>query len=143
MEHVEESKKRRRGRPRKEEVKKHGHMFRLNEADSEHLLHIYKASEAKSMSQFLADKILNHSLKVIEIDKSAIDFVMLLTQFYAQFRRVKNNYNQLFALLVRELGEPKARQMIKLLEQPTLDFIQSMKEIEQITTKLREQCLPK
>lgn len=143
MEHVEESKKRRHGRPRKEEVKKHSHMFRLNERDSQRLQHMYKASEAKSMSQFLVDKVLNHEIKIIRIDKSTIDFVMLLTQFYSQFRGVKNNYNQLFTLLARELGETKARQMIKLLEQPTLDFIQSMKEIEQITAKLREECLPK
>lgn len=118
-------------------------MFRLNETDSLRLQQMYKASEAKLMSQFLAKKILNHEIKIIRIDKSTIDFVMLLTQFYSQFRGVKNNYNQLFTLLVRELGETKARQMIKLLERPTLDFIELMKEIEQITAKLREQCLPK
>lgn len=140
MEHVE---KQGRGRPEKEDIKKHSHMFRLNETDSLRLQQMYKASEAKLMSQFLAKKILNHEIKIIRIDKSTIDFVMLLTQFYSQFRGVKNNYNQLFTLLVRELGETKARQMIKLLERPTLDFIELMKEIEQITAKLREQCLPK
>lgn len=140
MEHVE---KQGRGRLEKEDIKKHSHMFRLNETDSLRLQQMYKASEAKLMSQFLAKKILNHEIKIIRIDKSTIDFVMLLTQFYSQFRGVKNNYNQLFTLLVRELGETKARQMIKLLERPTLDFIELMEEIEQITAKLREQCLPK
>lgn len=41
MEHAEESKKRRRGRPQKDEIKKHYHMFRLNERDSQHLLQMY------------------------------------------------------------------------------------------------------
>lgn len=119
MEHVE---KQGRGRPEKEDIKKHSHMFRLNETDSLRLQQMYKASEAKLMSQFLAKKILNHEIKIIRIDKSTIDFVMLLTQFYSQFRGVKNNYNQLFTLLVRELGETKARQMIKLLarDQPLI-----------------------
>lgn len=143
MEHVENSTKRGRGRPRKDDLKKYSHMFRLNEKDSHRLIRMYKESKAKSMSKFLADKILNHRMKVIEVNKSAIDFVMLLTHFFAQYRAVKNNYNQLFALLVKNLGQKKARKFIKIIEQPTLEFIQTMKEIENIAIKLKEQCLPK
>lgn len=140
MDHVE---KRGRGRPRKEDVKKHSHMFRLNETDNRQLLRMYKQSEARSMSQFLADKILNHQMKIIEINKSAIDFVMLLTQFFGQMKGIKNNYNQLFNLLVREMGEDKARKMLKIIEQPTLDFIRQWKELESIISNLRERWLPK
>lgn len=140
MDHVV---KRGRGRPRKEEIKKHSHMFRLNEMDSKQLLCMYKQSEARSMSQFLADKILNHQMEIIEINKSVIDFVMLLTQFFGQMRGIKNNYNQLFNLLVREMGEDKARKILKIIEQPTLDFIRQWKELESIIVKLRERWLPK
>lgn len=95
------------------------------------------------MSQFLADKIFNHEIKITCIDKSAIDFVIVLTQFYAQFRGVKNNYNQLLALLVKELGEDKARRMIKTLDKSTLEFIRSMKELEYRITNLKQQILLK
>lgn len=135
MDHVM---KRGRGRPKKEDVKKHSHMFRLNEMDSKQLLRMYKQSEARSMSQFLADKILNNQMKIIEINKSAIDFVMLLSQFFGQMKGIKNNYNQLFNLLVREMGEDKARKMLKIIERPTLDFIRQWKELESIISKLRE-----
>lgn len=140
MDHVV---KRGRGRPKKEDVKKHSHMFRLNERDSLYLLRMYKLSEARSMSQFLADKILNHQMKIVEINKSAIDLVMLLTQFFGQMKGIKNNYNQLFNLLVREMGEDKARKMLKIIEQPTLDFIRQWKELESIISNLRERWLPK
>ncbi|NDV97075.1 hypothetical protein D0T84_19510 [Dysgonomonas sp. 521] len=83
---------------------------------------MYKQSGKKSMSGFLAKKVLNHKLEIIEINKSVIDFVMLLSQFFAQFRGIKNNYNQLFAALVKNLGEGKARFMMKILDKSTLDF---------------------
>lgn len=62
MDHV---KKRGRGRPSKYDSKKYSHMFRLNETDSYRLIRMYKKSKAKSMSQFLADKILNYRMKII------------------------------------------------------------------------------
>ncbi len=82
-------------------------------------------------------------MKIIEINKSAIDFVMLLSQFFGQMKGIKNNYNQLFNLLVREMGEDKARKMLKIIERPTLDFIRQWKELESIISNLRERWLPK
>lgn len=140
---MESMKKRGRGRPKKEDVKKYPHMFRLNETDSCRLLKMYEASKAHSMSQFLTDKILNHNLKVIEINKSAIDFVMLLSQFFAQMRGIKNNYNQLHTTLVKQVGEEKAQRMLKIIEEPTLEFIKQWQQLEAIIQKLREQWLPK
>lgn len=140
---MESMKKRGRGRPKKEDVKKYPYMFRLNETDSCRLLKMYETSKARSISQFLTDKILNHKLKVIEINKSAIDFVMLLSQFFAQMRGIKSNYNQLHTTLVRQVGEEKALRILKIIEQPTLEFIKQWKELNLITQKLRAKWLPK
>lgn len=140
---MESMKKRGRGRPKKEDVKKYPHMFRLNETDRCRLLKMYEASKAHSMSLFLTDRILNHKPKVIEINKSAIDFVMLLTQFFVQMRGIKNNYNQLHTTLVKQVGEEKAQRMLKIIEQPTLEFIRQWKELDLITQKLRTKWLPK
>jgi len=128
-----------RGCPKKEDVKKFRHMIRLNDKENRRFLAMYRQSGFKSKSRFIAEKVLNHQLKIIEINKSAIDFVMLLSQLFVQYRGVKNNYNRLFSALVNHLGEEKARKLLKIVENPTLDFIQTMKEIEQITTKLRNE----
>ncbi len=130
--------KRERGRPRKGDILKYRYMIRLNDADSKRLLEMYRQSGMKSLSRFMADCVLNHKLKVIEINKSAIDFVMLLSQFFVQFRGVKNNYNQFFAVLVKNLGEDKARYLMKILDKSTLEFIQTTKDFEKMVTKLRE-----
>lgn len=139
----EEVPKRKRGRPKKGDILKYRFMIRFTDKENQKFLSMFRQSGMKSKSQFIANCVLNRKLKVIEINKSAIDFVMLLTQFFTQFRGVKNNYNQLFTALVKNLGEEKARKFIKILENPTLEFIQTMKQIEQLIAKLREKCLPK
>ena len=139
----EEVPKRKRGRPKKDDILKYRFMIRFTDKENQKFLSMFKQSGMKSKSQFIANCVFNRKLKVIEINKSAIDFVMLLTQFFTQFRRVKNNYNQLFTALVKNLGEEKARKFIKILENPTLEFIRMMREFEELTTKLREKCLPK
>lgn len=138
-----EEQKRGRGRPKKDDILKYRYMVRFNDADNKRFLAMYKQSGMRSISKFIADSVLNNQLKIIQIDKSMIDFVMLLTQLFAQFRAIKNNYNQLFTTLVRNLGEDKARYMLKIVEKSTLEFIQSKLEIEELIAKLKEQCLPR
>lgn len=138
-----EEQKRGPGRPKKKDILKYRYMVRFNDADNKRFLAMYKQSGMRSKSAFIADCILNSKLEIIQIDKSIIDFVMLLTQFFAQLRAIKNNYNQLFTTLVRNLAEDKARYAMKIVEKSTLEFIQSKLEIEELAIKLRERCLPK
>ncbi|WP_163273464.1 hypothetical protein [Dysgonomonas sp. 511] len=146
MEHInngEQAPKRKRGRPRKDDIKKYRHMIRLTDKENQRFLSMFNQSGMRSKSRFIANCVQNHKLKIIEINKSTIDFVMLLTQFFTQYRSIKNNYNQLFVALVKNLGEDKARFMMKIVEKSTLEFIQTMKEFENIVIKLKEKCLPK
>lgn len=138
-----EEHKRGRGRPKKDDILKYRYMVRFNNEDNTKFLAMYKQSGMRSKSAFIADCILNSKLKIIQIDKSTIDYVMLLTELFAQFRAIKNNYNQLFTTLIRNLGEDKARYAMKIVEKSTLEFIQSKLEMEELTIKFRERCLPK
>ncbi|KAA6324590.1 hypothetical protein EZS27_026097 [termite gut metagenome] len=118
-------------------------MIRLNEKDNEQFLSLYKQSGKRSISAFIADCILNKPVKTVIVNKSVLDYVMLLSQFFAQFRAIKTNYNQVFQTLVQHVGEEKARSMMKIVEKATLDFIQTKQEIEQLTIQLKEKCLPR
>jgi len=135
--------KKKRGRKPKANPQVHRYMFRLNDADSKRLLSLYEQSGKRSISAFLADCVLNNPVKTILIDKSAIDFVMLLSGFFAQFRAIKNNFNQAYDSLVKHFGEQKALEMIQIVAQSTRKFGLLKQEIEEITMKLRELCLPK
>lgn len=146
MEHVNNGAgrlKKKRGRKPKADKQKYRHMIRLNSKDNERFLSLFHKSGAKSKSRFIADCILNNPVKIVRIDKSAMDFAIQLSQFFAQFRAIKTNYNQAFQVLIRNLGEEKARSMMKIVERPTLDFILIKSQIEDLYTQIRERCLPK
>ncbi len=135
--------KKKRGRKPKADKQLYRHMIRLNNKDNEKFLSLFRQSGVKSKSRFIADCILNNPLKIVHINKSAIDFAMQLSQFFAQFRAIKTNYNQVFQTLVRNLGEEKARSMMKIVEKPTLDFILMRNQIEDLYTQIRERCSPR
>ena len=137
------SEKSKRGRKPKPDRQKRRFMFRLNTADSNRLLQMYENSGKRSMSAFLAHCVLTKPVKTVVVNKSAIDFVMLLSSFFAQFRAIKNNYNQVYHALIRNFGEQKAHSMMKIVEKSTLQFGLLTREFEEYVAKLREKCLPK
>jgi hypothetical protein len=146
MEHVNNGAgrlKKKRGRKPKADKQLYRHMIRLNNKDNEKFLSLFRQSGARSKSRFIANCILNNPVKIVQVNKSAIDFAMQLSQFFAQFRAIKTNYNQVFQTLVRNLGEEKARSMMKTIEKPTLDFILMRNRIEDLYTQMREKCLPR
>ena len=118
-------------------------MIRLNSRDHKHFLEMFERSGKPSYSAFITDCVLNRPLKVIEINKSVIDFVILLSSFFAQFRGVKNNFNQAYRSLVLNFGKEKADKMIQVIVQSTREFGLSKRDFEEYVTKLKEQCLPK
>lgn len=135
--------KKKRGRKPKADKQTYRHMIRLNNKDNGRFLSLFHKSGHKSKSRFIADCILNNPIKIIPIDKSTMDYAMLLSQFFTQFRAIKTNYNQVFQVLIRNLGEEKARSLMKIIEKPTLDFILMKSQIEDLYTQIRERCLPK
>ncbi|KAA6319339.1 hypothetical protein EZS27_030755, partial [termite gut metagenome] len=135
--------KSKRGRKPKADRQEHRYMVRLNEADNKRFLSMYKRSRKRSISAFITDCVLNNPVKIVTVDKSVLDYVMLLSGFFEQFRAIKTNYNQVFYVLIRNFGEQKVRFMMKIVEESTLQFGLLKREIEEITTKFRKSCLPK
>jgi hypothetical protein len=132
--------KKKRGRRPKADPQKFRYMFRLNGKDRKRFLQMYGRSGKPSYSAFIADCILNKPVKVTEINKSVIDFIMLLSSFFAQFRAVKTNFNQMYGALVRNFGEQKALEMIQIVAQATREFGLLKQDFEKYVTKLKEKC---
>ena len=140
---IENAEKKKRGRKPKANPQVNRLMIRLNSKDHKRFLQLYERSGKPSYSAFIADCVLNRPLKIIEINKSAIDFVVLLSSFFAQFRAIKNNFNQVYQTLVKNFGEQKAIEMIQIVVQSTREFGACRQHLEEYATKLRELCLPK
>jgi hypothetical protein len=134
-----ENERKKRGRKPKDNPQTNRLMFRLNGKDRKRFLQMFERSGMKSYSAFMADCILNRPLKVVEVNQSAIDFVMLLSDFFAQFRAVKSNFNQAHDALVRNFGERKALEMIGTVAQSTREFGLLQRTFEELVTQFREQ----
>jgi len=138
-----DNEKRKRGRKPSTNPKRNRLMIRLNSEEKRQFLKQFERSGMASYSAFIADCILNRPIKIVEINKSAIDFVMLLTSFFAQFRAIKHNYNQIFKPLAMKFGAEKAQKMMQILRKSTIEFILFQERFEEKVAKLREICLPK
>ena len=135
--------KKKRGRKPKANPQKHRLMVRLNDAEKKRFLQMLEKSGKRSYSAFIADCVLNKPLKIVEINKTAIDFTMLLSSFFIQFRAIKNNFNQVYPSLAKHFGKQKAAEMIRIVTDSTVRFRELKNEIEAITLRFREKCLPK
>jgi len=114
-------------------------MIRLNDKEHERFLQMFERSGKKSYSTFIADCVLNRPLKVTTINKSVIDFVVLLSSFFAQFRAVKNNFNQAHHSLELNFGKQKAFEMIQIVADSTREFGLLKRELEEYVTGLQAQ----
>ena len=81
-------------------------------------------------ARFIKSVLLNKEIKVVRIDKAAMDYYVRLTNFYHQFQAVGNNYNQAYALL-------------RNLEKVTIDLVVLSKRIIMLTREFEETYLIK
>jgi hypothetical protein len=82
------------GRKPKADPCRHRYSFNLNDADNAQFLSLFDASGLQDKARFITSCIFRRELKVIKVDKAAMDYYMRLTNFHSQFRAIGNNYNQ-------------------------------------------------
>lgn len=135
--------KSKRGRKPKANPQTNRLWIRLNDKNRERFLKLYERSGKKSYSAFITDCVLNKPHKTVVIDKTLIDFAVLLSSFRSQYRAIGNNYNQVLRYLKAAFPERTALLMLYRLEKATIEFVISTQKIEEYITKFRELCLPK
>ena len=136
-----ELEKKKRGRKPKANPQLYRYCFRMNKADYERFLQMYKRSGMQTYSAFIADCVLNHKPKIIKINKSAIDFVMLLSSFFAQFRAIGVNYNQVLKHIKTTFPGKKGLAMMYRLENATKELVISNQKIIKLVAKLKTEFL--
>lgn len=107
--------------------------FRLDELQNVEFERLYELSGAKTKSEFITASIFGKTLKVVRIDKSAMDYYIKLTNLQSQYRAVGVNYNQAVRAIKSGLTEKKALTFLYKLEQQTLELVRTNKEIIRLT----------
>ena len=82
------------GRKPKTDPAVHRYVVRLNSEENGHFEIRFQKSGLKQHSKFIKAMIFGHEMKVVRIDKAAMDYYIRLTNFYHQFQAIGNNYNQ-------------------------------------------------
>ena len=94
-------------------------------------------------ARFIKSVLLNKEIKVVRIDKAAMDYYVRLTNFYHQFQAVGNNYNQAVKAIKTNFGEKRAYALLRNLEKVTIDLVVLSKRIIMLTREFEETYLIK
>ena len=129
------------GRKPKADPCRHRLAINLNEADYARFLTLYEASGLPDRARFITSCIFNRELKVVKIDKAALDYYMRLTTFHSQFRAIGVNYNQVTKALKATFTEKKALAFLYKLEQATRELVKIQHDIIALTEEFKTKYL--
>ena len=92
-------------------------------------------------ARFIKSVLLNREIKVVRIDKAAMDYYVRLTNFYHQFQAIGNNYNQTVRAVKANFGDKRAFALVAKLEKATLELVVLSKQIIALTREFEERHL--
>ena len=130
--------KRSTGRNKKINPTSFRYVFRLNEEENNQFLSLFEQSGMKVKAHFITSLLFNREIKVVKIDKSALDYYTKLTELYVQFRSVGVNYNQIVKILYRNFSEKKAAAYLYKLEKETTQLIAICKQILELSQQIEQ-----
>jgi hypothetical protein len=129
------------GRKPKADPCRHRLAINLNDADYAQFLTLYEASGLTDKARFITSCIFSRQLKVVKIDKAAMDYYMRLTTFHAQFRAIGVNYNQVTKAIKATFTEKKALAFLYKLEQATRELVSLQHKIISVTEEFEAKYL--
>ncbi len=131
------------GRKPTENPRAFRYAFRLNAEENAEFLKRFDASGFDVKADYLRAVFFEKEIKVINIDKSKMDYYMRLTSFHSQFRAIGVNYNQVVKTLHNTFTEKKALFLLSKLEKQTIELIAISKQITRLTQEFEEKWLQK
>jgi hypothetical protein len=129
------------GRKPKADPCSHHYSFKMNDEENARFLALFDESGLKNRSQFITSCIFNRQLKVVKIDKAAMDYYMRLTTFHSQYRAIGVNYNQTVKAIKSTFTEKKALAFLYKLEQATKELVKLQQRIIDLTAEFEAKHL--
>ena len=119
------------------------YIFRLNEDENSRFNTLFIQSGMREKTAFIKNMLFNRVMKTVKIDKAAMDYYIRLTNFYAQFQAIGNNYNQTVKAIKANFSEKRALVLLGKLERTTVQLIVLNKKIIDLTHEFEEKYLEK
>ena len=125
------------GRKPKEDPATFRYTIRFTEAEHNDFLSRFERSGMNVKAHFITSCIFNRELKVVKIDKAAMDYYMRLTTIHSQFRAIGVNYNQVTKALKATFTEKKALAFLFKLETATMELVNYQHKIIALTEEFK------
>ncbi len=135
--------KKKTGRTPKLNPKTHCIMVRFDDEEYNQFLALYGKSGVRAKAVFLKTHFFGQPFKVVNVDKSLVDYCTKLSDFHAQFRNIGTNYNQVVKELHVHFSERKAIALLYKLEKYTIMLVNLSREIVELSKKIEERWLQK
>ena len=124
------------GRKPKSDPAIYRHSICLDEVENAQFLGCFEQSGMNAKANFITSCIFDKPLKVVRLDKAAIDYHMRLTTFYSQYRAIGVNYNQVLAVIKSSFSYRKALAYLAKLERATFELVVSNHHIMTLAQEL-------
>ncbi|GHT32239.1 hypothetical protein FACS189463_2390 [Bacteroidia bacterium] len=102
-------------------------------------LALFEQSGIPTHARFIAARVFLEEFRVVKTDRAAMEFVIRLTEFYAQFRAVGVNYNQVVKELHSHFSEKKTLALLYKLEGLTREFVALNQKIIDLAVRFEHQ----
>ena len=124
---------------RKPETASYKYSFRLNEEQNIRFNELLcKAGLEHNRSRFIVKRIFAEEFVVIKRDPSKVQFVARLNDFYFQFQKLANNYNQVVKAINSHFSSVAIPHQIAALEQRTRELKALSMEILNLAKQAKE-----
>ncbi|KIO51616.1 conjugal transfer protein MobA [Flavobacterium hibernum] len=121
----------------------HRYSISLTAEENGRFLTLFESSGMNVMAHFITACIFQKGIKTVKIDKATMDYYILLTALFAQFRAIGVNYNQVVKIMYRNFSEKKAPVYLHKLVKQTMEFALLAQKIIQLTAEFEEKHLKK
>ncbi|WP_333620990.1 conjugal transfer protein MobA [Sphingobacterium multivorum] len=131
------------GRKPKLERATHRYVFRLTDKENVKFLSLFEQSGLDNRAKFIVSLLFERRINSVIVDQGAIDYCTKLSEFFAQFRAIGVNYNQIVKILHTNFSDKKNAHYLGKLEQQTRDLAGICREVLLLSKKFEAEYLIK
>lgn len=129
------------GRKPKSDPAVYRYGIKLNSEENGKFELLFLQSGLSQRAKFIKAMIFGKEMKVVKLDKAAMDYYVRLTNFYHQFQAIGNNYNQTVKAIKNNFGDKRAMALLYRLEKITMELVVLSKQIIVLTREFEEKHL--
>jgi len=131
------------GRPQEDDPATNCVMVRFNNTENARFLTLFEESGMHAKALFIKARVFDQTFRVVKTDRAALEYVTKLTSFYAQYRALGVNYNQVVKELHSHFSEKKTLALLYKLESITKELVVLCEQIVHLSQDFRENFMIK